>query len=102
MTRHDEERDEALVRIQDVPDEATATLLCDFLEEQGVRAVAISAQLPAFGMIERASRGFWGHVEVLESDVEKAQRLIDDWFQARPESRGGRARSAESGEESEG
>lgn len=102
MTRHEEERDEALVRIQDVPDEATATLLCDFLKEQGVRAVAISAQLPAFGMIERASKGFWGHIEVLESDVEKAQGLIDDWFQARPEPRTGRGRSAESGEESEG
>ena len=102
MTR-DEERDEALVRIQDVPDEATATLLRDFLEEQGIRAAAISAQMPAFGMIERASRGFWGHIEVLESDAERARQVIDDWFHARPEPRsGGRGREAGNGEEAEG
>lgn len=103
MTKHEDERDEALVRVQDVPDEATATLLCDFLREQGVRATAISAQMPAFGMIERAQKGFWGHVEVLESDAEKAVRLIEDFFKARPEPRGtGRARRAENGEETEG
>jgi len=103
MTKHEEERDEALVRIQDVPDEATATLLCDFLGEQGIRAAAISAQMPAFGMIERASRGFWGHIEVLESDADRARQVIEDFFKGRPEPRtGGRARKAENGEEAEG
>jgi hypothetical protein len=98
----EEERDEALVRVQDVPDEATATLLCDFLGEQGIRATAISAQMPAFGMIERARTGFWGHVEVLESDAERARQVIEDFFKARPEPRGtGRARAGENGEETE-
>ena len=101
MTRQEDERDEALVRIQDVPDEASATLLVAFLQEQGIRATAISAQMPAFGMIERANRGFWGHVEVLESDAERARQVIEDFFRARPEPRSGRARTAENGEESE-
>lgn len=102
MTRDEHERDEALVRIQDVPDEATATLLCDFLQDQGIRAAAISAQMPAFGMIERASRGFWGHIEVLESDAERARQVIQDFFRARPERGSGRGTAAENGEESEG
>jgi hypothetical protein len=101
MTRREDERDEALVRVQDVWDEATATLLCDFLGEQGIRATAVSAQMPAFGMIERAHKGYWGHVEVLESDAEKARHVIDDFFKARPEQ--GRTRgTAGNGEESEG
>jgi hypothetical protein len=102
MTKREEERDEALVRVQDVWDEATATLLCDFLEEQGIRATAVSAQMPAFGMIERAHTGFWGHVEVLESDAERARRVIEDFFKARPERGTSRGGTEENGEEAEG
>ena len=102
MTKREHERDEALVPVQDVWDEATATLLCDFLEEQGIRATAVSAQMPAFGMIERAHKGFWGRVEVLESDAEKARRLIDDFFKARPEKGTTRRGEAGNGEEAEG
>jgi hypothetical protein len=102
MTRREDERDEALVRVQDVWDEATATLLCDFLGEQGIRATAVSAQMPAFGMIERAHKGFWGHVEVLESDAERARRVIEDFFKGQPERGTGRGGTEENGEESEG
>ena len=70
--------------------------------DQGIRAAAISAQMPAFGMIERASRGFWGHIEVLESDAERARQVIQDFFRARPERGSGRGTAAENGEESEG
>ncbi len=93
MTRHHEkpepdETQERLVAVQDVWDEATATLLCDFLKEQGIRATAVSAQIPAFGLIERAHKGYWGYVEVIEHDAERAKTLIRDFFAARPESGG--------------
>ncbi|HZV91228.1 MAG TPA: hypothetical protein VFF34_04360 [Candidatus Nitrosocosmicus sp.] len=84
--RDQEETEERLVRVADVWDEATATLLCDFLNEQDIRATAVSSQLPAFGMIERAGSGHWGYVEVLEHDADRAKELIRDFFAARPES----------------
>jgi hypothetical protein len=90
MTRHhekpeSEETQERLVAVQDVWDEATATLLCDFLKEQGIRAAAVSTQIPAFGLIERDRKGYWGYVEVIEHDAERAKALIRDFFAARPE-----------------
>src|SRR5262249_26048852 len=54
------ERDERLVSVCEVPDEATATMLRDFLKTQGIEATAISAQIPWFGTIETARKGFWG------------------------------------------
>ena len=83
--RENKETKQRLVRVADVWDEATATLLCDFLKEQGIDATAVSSQLPAFGMIERAGSGHWGYVEVLEDDAARAKELIRDFFAARPE-----------------
>jgi len=56
------------------------------LNEQDIRATAVSSQLPAFGMIERAGSGHWGYVEVLEHDAGRAKELIRDFFAGRPES----------------
>ena len=87
MTQRDSKgTEERLVRVADVWDEATATLLCDFLKEQDIEATAVSSQLPAFGLIERAGSGHWGYVEVLEHDADRAKELIRDFFAARPES----------------
>ena len=83
--RENKETKQRLVRVADVWDEATATLLCDFLKEQGIDATAVSSQLPAFGMIERAGSGHWGYVEVLEHDADRAKELIRDFFAARVE-----------------
>jgi hypothetical protein len=41
-----EETEEQLVRVADVWDEAAATLLCDFLNEQGIRATAVCRSSP--------------------------------------------------------
>jgi hypothetical protein len=84
--RENKETKQRLVRVADVWDEATATLLCDFLKEQDIDATTVSSQLPAFGMIERAGSGHWGYVEVLERDAGRAKELIRDFFAARPES----------------
>ena len=89
--KESEETEERLVRVADVWDEAAATLLCDFLNEQGIRATAVSAQIPAFGMIERAGSGHWGYVEVLEHDAERAKVLIRDFYAGQPEGESGEA-----------
>ena len=87
---HDPEHDptpetkERLVPVRRVPDEATATLLCDLLRDHGIEATAVSSQMPWFGTIEAARRG-WGAVEVLERDADRAKELIGDFYAASPE-----------------
>ena len=79
------ETEERLVRVRLVPDEATATLLCDLLRDNGIEATAVSSQMPWFGTIESARRGYWGAVEVLEHDADRAKELIADFYAATPE-----------------
>jgi len=79
------ETGERLVSVRRVPDEATATLLCDLLRDHGIEATAVSSQMPWFGTIESARRGYWGAVEVLERDADRAQELIGDFYAATPE-----------------
>lgn len=78
-------REEEFVSIHQVPDEATGTMLRDFLEGQGVEAVIVSVQIPWFGTIEAARKGYWGHIDVLEHEAERARGLIADFLAARPE-----------------
>jgi len=86
MTKDEASRDEKLVPVQEVPDEATGTLLCDFLKAQGIEATAVSAQMPWFGTIETARAGYWGRIEVLEHEAARAKGLIRDFYAAKPES----------------
>ncbi len=87
----DRERDaedlagERLVSIRNVPDEATATLLCDFLRSQGIEANAVPVQMPWFGTIETMRHGYWGRIEVLEKDRDRAGALVEDYMSASPE-----------------
>jgi hypothetical protein len=76
--------EERLVPVKEAPDESTATMLCDFLKEQGIEATAVAMQMPWFGAIDSTRRG-WGRVEVLEHDAERARKLIDDFYAAKPE-----------------
>ncbi len=82
---NEEKPPEELVSVRQVPDEATATMLCDFLRNQGIESMAVSAQIPWFGTIETARRGYWGEIEVLEHDAARARALLEDFFAARPE-----------------
>jgi hypothetical protein len=77
--------EEELVTVHHVPDEATATMLRDFLEGQGIEAAIISAQIPWLGTIETARKGYWGRIAVLEHEAERARELIADFLAARPE-----------------
>ena len=81
--KHEDQED--LVSVREVPDEATATLLCDFLKAQGIEATAVPVQIPWLGPIETMHHGFWGRVEVLEEDAERASALIQEYLSATPE-----------------
>ncbi len=72
--------DERLVSVRRVQDETTATLLVDFLRSNGVPATAVAMQIPWLPGVETFRQGFWGHVEVMERDAERAKVLIDDFF----------------------
>ena len=76
---------ESLVSVRDVPDEATATLLTDFLRSQGIEAAPVPVQIPWLSTVETQHHGYWGHVQVLSKDADRARALIEDYLNARPE-----------------
>ncbi len=77
-------RSDDLVVVSRVPDEATATLLCDFLGSQGIEAVAVPVQVPWFPGVETLHHGYWGTVEVLSRHAERASKLLQDFAEAEP------------------
>ena len=76
---------EAVVSVREVPDEQTATMLCDFLRAQGIEANAVAVQIPWLATVETLLHGYWGKIEVLGRDAERAATLIDDFLAAKPE-----------------
>jgi len=81
----DELADERLVSIRNVQDEATATLICDFLKSQGIEASAVPVQMPWFSTLQSLHHGYWGRVEVLEKDQERARALVEEYLAATPD-----------------
>jgi len=97
----DEEGDR-LVSVRRVDDEATALLLAEFLRDQGVEANVHSVRMPWLGGVELMQKGFWGHVEVLEKDADRARALIDDFYAAQPQAPGrvaGKVKDDDAGED---
>ena len=83
---HDDELEkESLVTVREVQDEPTATLLCDFLRSQGIEATAVPVQISWFSTIESLHHGYWGRVEVLGKDLDRARALVEDYLNATPE-----------------
>lgn len=76
---------ESLVSVREVPDEPTATLLCDFLKAQGIEATAAPVQISWFSNLQTLQHGYWGRVEVLGKDAERARALIEEYLAATPE-----------------
>ncbi|MBI4363843.1 MAG: hypothetical protein HY568_00280 [Candidatus Latescibacteria bacterium] len=76
---------EALVAVRNVPDEQTATMLRDFLRDQGIEATVVAVQIPWLSTVESLLHGYWGRIEVLGRDAERARSLLDDFFAATPE-----------------
>ena len=86
MTDNEHLEGEPLVSVRDVPDEATATLLCEFLKSQGIEATAAPVQISWFSTVETMHHGYWGHVEVLGRDAERARALLEEYMNATPQS----------------
>jgi hypothetical protein len=76
---------EPLVSVREVQDEATATMLCDFLKSQGIEAAAEPVQISWLSTVETMHHGFWGRVEVLGKDAARARTLIEEYLAATPE-----------------
>jgi len=74
-----------LVSVRRVDDEATGLMLAEFLRDQGIEANVHTVRMPWLGGVELMQRGFWGHVEVLEREADRARSLLDDFYAARPE-----------------
>ena len=74
-----------LVSVRRVDDEATGLMLAEFLRDQGIGANVRTVRMPWLGGVELMQRGFWGHVEVLEQDADRARALLEDFAAARPE-----------------
>lgn len=85
MSQENAPSEERLVSIFGVPDEASATVLIDFLKGQGIESTLVSAQIPWFGTIEANRKGYWGRIAVLEGDAVRARGFIDDFYAGRPE-----------------
>lgn len=88
---------EELVRVHDVPDEATGTMLADFLREQGIDAALKPVEISMLPGVESVGHGYWGSVEVLERDAARAKTLVRDFLSSRPRTTTGR-RGPEGGE----
>lgn len=82
----DELRSEELVSVWNAPDEASATAVRDFLQEQGIDAAAVAVQIAWMGGVETLHHGYWGKVEVLARDVERARMLVEDFLRGAPDS----------------
>lgn len=84
-----DEAGERLVRVRTLQDEATGTMLADFLREQGIEATVQPVQIAWMPGVETMTHGYWGQLEVLERDSARARALIDDFYAARPEAEPG-------------
>ena len=73
---------ENLVRVHDVPDEAVATMLVDFLKAEGIQATTQRVEMSMLPGVEAMSHGYWGHVEVLGRDAARARELIREYLSA--------------------
>jgi hypothetical protein len=75
---------ERLVRVHDVPDEATGTMLVDFLREQGIDAALAPVEISMLPGVESVGHGYWGYVEVLERDASEARERITEYLASAP------------------
>jgi hypothetical protein len=48
-------------------------------------ANAVAVQIPWLATVETLLHGYWGKIEVLGRDAERAATLIDDFLAAKPE-----------------
>jgi len=69
-----------LISIYKVPDEVTGVTLKSLLEEQGIKAILRSSQIPWLDNIMTKALGYWGEILVKEEDRDKAKNIIKDFL----------------------
>jgi hypothetical protein len=75
---------EQLVKVHDVPDLVTGTILTDYLKNEGIQATLAPVDISMLPGVESTSHGYWGQIEVLERDADRARTLIEEYLKARP------------------
>jgi hypothetical protein len=81
----DDLRSEELVGVWNAPDEAAGVAVAAFLREQGIEATAVPVQIAWFADLQTLHHGYWGKVEVMAHDAERARALVEDFLKAVPE-----------------
>ncbi len=73
-----------VVTIFEAEDEMQCRMIAALLEQEGIDYLINSNQVPMFDGVMTKLRGFWGRLQVLESDAERAKRLIAEFLAAQP------------------
>jgi hypothetical protein len=84
-TKHEDPNPDSLVSVHEATDEAEATLLVEFLKSQGIDAEAVPVQNSWLGPVLKAHNPYWGQIEVLGKDADRARELIEDYLRATPQ-----------------
>jgi len=71
---------EELVTVHKAFTEIEAISVRAMLESQGIEAAVRSRQIPMYDGIARVYNPIWGYVMVLESERERAERLVEEYL----------------------
>jgi len=69
-----------MVPVFDAPDQLSAIAIASFLNDNGIRAVIKSEQIPMYDGVAMMLFPRWGQVVVLEPQSGEARKLIDDYL----------------------
>jgi len=73
-----------VVTVFKAEDEIQCRMIAALLEQDGIDYLINSNQVPMFNGVMTKARGFWGSLQVLESDSERSKRLISEFLSAQP------------------
>jgi hypothetical protein len=71
-----------LVSAFDPPDPLIGHSLAALLEENGIRCILKSEQIPAYADVAMMLRPRWGRLMVMEGDLARAENLIKEYLSA--------------------
>lgn len=71
---------EDLVTVHKAYSEIEAISVRAMLESAGIEAAVRSRQIPMYDGIAKVYNPIWGYVQVLQSDLPRARRLVDEYL----------------------
>jgi len=71
---------ENLVTVHKAYSEIEAISVRAMLESAGIEAAVRSRQIPMYDGIAKVYNPIWGYVQVLQSDLPRARRLVDEYL----------------------